>query len=55
MTNVRLDKRALEFVERYLDFLDGEGPDPDPNELPDRVREQAFQLLRVLDELSRTQ
>lgn len=51
MTNAQPDERALEFVDRYLGFLTGEGNDPDPNDLPESVRAQAFQLLRMLDEL----
>lgn len=51
MTSAQPEERALEFVDRYLGFLDGEGEEPDANELPESVRAQAFQLLRVLDEL----
>jgi ribosome-binding protein aMBF1 (putative translation factor) len=51
MTSAEPDERALEFVDRYLDFLDSEGAEPDAHDLPEAVRAQAFQLLRVLDEL----
>lgn len=52
MTNTQPDDRALEFVNQYLDFIEGQSAEPDAAELPAHVRAQAFQILRALDEFA---
>lgn len=45
------DERVIDFVDRYLSSLSDGGDEPDINELPEALRSQALQQLRVLDEL----
>ena len=44
------DERVIDFVDRYLAFLSDGGDEPDINELPEPLRSEALQQLRVLDE-----
>lgn len=51
MTNATPDHRVLDFVDRYLAFLTDGADEPDLDELPEPLRTQALQQLRILDEV----